>query len=99
MGYSPWGHKESDTTEQLSTHTAHLFIGCAGSSLLRGLFSSFRDAGLLSSCGAPASHCGGISCCREWTLGCTGFSSVACELSSCGSWALEHRLRCCGAWI
>ena len=21
MGYSPWGHKESDTTEQLSTHT------------------------------------------------------------------------------
>ena len=20
-GYSPWGHKESDTTEQLSTHT------------------------------------------------------------------------------
>ena len=22
MGYSPWGHKESDTTERLSTHTA-----------------------------------------------------------------------------
>ena len=21
MGYSPWGRKESDTTEQLSTHT------------------------------------------------------------------------------
>ena len=21
MGYSPWGHKESDTTEHLSTHT------------------------------------------------------------------------------
>ena len=20
MGYSPWGHKESDITEQLSTH-------------------------------------------------------------------------------
>ena len=20
MGYSPWGHKESDTTERLSTH-------------------------------------------------------------------------------
>ena len=20
-GYSPWGHKESDTTEQLNTHT------------------------------------------------------------------------------
>ena len=25
-GYSPWGHKESDVTEQLSTaHTAHIF--------------------------------------------------------------------------
>ena len=22
MGYSPWGHKESDTTERLSLHTA-----------------------------------------------------------------------------
>ena len=21
VGYSPWGHKESDTTERLSTHT------------------------------------------------------------------------------
>ena len=21
MGYSPWGHQESDATEQLSTHT------------------------------------------------------------------------------
>ena len=21
LGYSPWGHKESDTTEQLNTHT------------------------------------------------------------------------------
>ena len=24
MGYSPWGHKELDTTEQLSTHTCQL---------------------------------------------------------------------------
>ena len=24
MGYSPWGHKESDTTEQLSTHTRNV---------------------------------------------------------------------------
>ena len=22
-GYSPWGHKESDTTERISMHTAH----------------------------------------------------------------------------
>ena len=26
-GYSPWGHKESDTTEQLHTHThTHIFV-------------------------------------------------------------------------
>ena len=25
-GYSPWGYKESDTTEQLSTHTHYLPI-------------------------------------------------------------------------
>ena len=24
MGYSPWGHKESDTTEQLNT--AHIYV-------------------------------------------------------------------------
>ena len=23
VGYSPWGHKESDTTEALSSHTHH----------------------------------------------------------------------------
>lgn len=25
-GYSPWGHKELDPTEQLSTHTKHTYI-------------------------------------------------------------------------
>ena len=25
VGYSPWGHKESDMTEQLSTHT-HIYV-------------------------------------------------------------------------
>jgi len=35
-----------------------LFIfGCAESSLLLGLFSSFGEWGLLSSCGALASYC------------------------------------------
>ena len=65
-----------------------LFIfGCTGSLLLHGLFSSCREWGLLSSCGAQASH---------WS----GFSSVvaACGLSSCSSWPLEHRLSSCGAW-
>ena len=26
MGYSPWGHKESDTTEGLSTHIRELVM-------------------------------------------------------------------------
>ena len=34
--YSPWGHKESDTTEQLSL--SHVAFGCAGSSLLHAGF-------------------------------------------------------------
>ena len=38
-------------------------------------FSSFSEWGLLSSCGARASHC-----CRVWAPGRTGFRS-------CGTWA------------
>ena len=44
----------------------YLFIGCAESSLLRGLFSS---------CGGRASHCGGFSCCWALALGHACFSS------------------------
>ena len=33
---------------------------CAGSSLLRGLFSSCREQGLLSNCSLQASYCGGF---------------------------------------
>ena len=47
---------------QLSPDLKFLFIylfifGCAGSSLLCSIFSSFREQGLLSSCGVRASHC------------------------------------------
>ena len=39
-----------------------LFVfGCAGSLLLLWTFSSCRERGLLSSCGAEASHCSGFS--------------------------------------
>ena len=48
-------------------------------------------------CGAQASHCGGFSCCRAWTLGTRTSVVVARGLSSCGSWALECRLSNCGA--
>ena len=54
---------------------------CAGSSLLGGLFSSFREQGLLSSCGAWASHCGGFSCCGAQTLGSRASAVVAHGIS------------------
>ena len=40
-----------------------LIFGCAGSSLLHIGFPQLQRAGLLSSCGVRASHCGGFSCC------------------------------------
>ena len=68
----------------------YLFLGCARSLLLCGLFFSGCERELFSSCGAPASHCGGFSCGAQ-ALGHVGFSS-------CGFWALEHRLSSRGAW-
>ena len=60
-----------------------LFIfGCAGSSLLRGLFSSCSELGLLPRCGVWVSHCGGFSCRGAWTLWHS--------LNSCGLVALQH---------
>ena len=56
-------------------------FGCAGSSLLCGLFSS---------CDAQASHCSGFSCCRVQALGLMGFSSH-------GSRNLERRLNSCSS--
>ena len=38
-----------------------------------------------------------FSCCRACALGYADFSSCSSGLSSCGSWALEHRLSSCGA--
>ena len=61
---------------------------CWNFAAARGLFSSCGEqgvGGLLSCCGAWASHCSDFSCCKAQTLGTWG-------LSSCGSEALEHRL-------
>ena len=77
-----------------------LFIfGCAKSLLLLGLFSVCGKQGLLSSCGARASHRSGFSCCRAWAQG--GWASVVAApgLSSCCSWAPGHRLTSCGTWV
>ena len=43
-------------------------------------FSSWREQGSLSSCGAWASHISGFSCCGAQAVGHSGFSS-------CGTWA------------
>ena len=63
-----------------------------------GLSLQLRRAGDTLCCGVWASHCGGFSCCRARALGMRASVVAACELSSCGSWALEHRLSSCGAW-
>ena len=67
-----------------------IYLSHAGSSLLCGLFSSCSEWG-------PLSSCTGVSLLwflsRQSTgLGCTGFSSCMCGLSSCSSWVLESRL-------
>ena len=60
-------------------------------------FSSCSERGSTLHCGAWASHCSGFSYCGAWALGVWASVGVACELSSCGSRALEHRLSSCGA--
>ena len=66
-----------------------LFIfGCVGSLLLCGVFSR-NEWGLLSSCGAQASHYSGFSWFGAQAPGHRG-------VSSCSSWPLEHRLDSCG---
>ena len=50
-------------------------------------FSSCSKQGLLSSCCAWASHCGGFSCCGAWAPGCVGSVFVAYGFScsaACG---------------
>ena len=60
-------------------------FGCTGSLMLFAwAFSSSGEWGLLSTCGAWASHCSGFSCCEAQVLGHSGFSR-------CSSQALEHR--------
>ena len=72
------------------------FFSCAGSWLLHRLFSSCRKQGLFSSCSVWASHCSGSSWCEAWALGARASVLGAHGLTSCGSWALEHKLNGCG---
>ena len=62
----------------LTSVSVKMFIfGCTGSLLLCGLFASWVERGLLSSCGALTSPCDGVSCCRACALGHAGFSSCS----------------------
>ena len=70
-----------------------LFFGCIGSSLLCAGFLQLRRVGVTLRCGARASHCSGFSCCGAQALGERASVVVVCGLNSCGSWALEHKLR------
>ena len=73
----------------------YLFIwGCAGSSLLCGLFSCCSERGLLSSCGARTSDCSGFSCCRALAVGHEGFSSFRPQALSTGSVVVVLGLSC-----
>ena len=47
-------------------------------------FSTCREWGLISSCGAQAPHCNGF-CCGAQALGHLGFSSCCAWLSTCGT--------------
>ena len=73
--------------------------GCL--SLARSGVSCFRTQALALSLRSAQSQ----ECSVSAALGCSGCSrwgSWAPEhtgLSSCGLWALEHRLRSCGAWV
>ena len=62
--------------------------------MLRGLFSSCGEQGLLSSRGAWASHRGGSSCCGARALAPTDLSTAAPGFESPGPVAVMHGLSC-----
>ena len=69
----------------------YLFLAMLGLCCCAG-FSLFAVSWPTLHCSARASHCGGFSRGAR-ALGHAGFSSLADRLSSCSSWALEHRSR------
>ena len=65
--------------------------GYAGSLLLRGFSSSFREQGPLSSYSVCALHYGGFSRCVAWAS-----VAAAHRLRGCSPQALEHKFNSCG---
>ena len=52
-----------------------LFLASSCGAFLCFQWTGLPVRGLLSNCGAQASHCSGLSCCGAWALGHTGFSN------------------------
>ena len=63
-------------------------------------FSSCGSWGLIFSCGAWTSYCGGFSCCRARVLGVQASEAAAPWPSSCSLQAVGlEGFSSCGAWI
>ena len=73
------------------------FLAALGLRCCTWAFLWLRRVGVNLRCGVRASHCGGFSCCGAQALRIQASVVVARGLSSCVSWALEHRLSSCGA--
>ena len=71
-----------------------LILGCAGSLLLRELFSNGGEWMLRFNCGAQASHRGGFSYCGAQALGRAGSVVAAPRLQSTGSVVAVLGLSC-----
>ena len=54
--YSPWGGKESDTTEQLSLSLSHLFVSFHGSQSCNGLLSKVKKPVSYMFCSFPVTY-------------------------------------------
>ena len=77
----------------------NLFIsGCAGSSLLYGLFCIGDEHGLLFIAVHRLLTRVASLVAEHRLTGAPASVVVARGLNSCSSWALEHRLNSCGAW-
>ena len=90
VGAGKFSTPASQSRFHLKKKLTYLFLVVLGLHCCRGLLSSCGDWVLVCNCGAWTCHCGGFSC---WSKGFRHAGFI-----SCGSWALEHRLRSCGIW-
>ena len=76
-----------------SSINTNFFLVALGLRCCTQSFPSCREWGATLCCGVRTSHSHGFSCCRARALGTWASAVAAHGLSSCASWALEHRLR------